>query len=120
VKTYFSSLMFGPTALKRWPRGCRQKFPKGTSHAEVLDLLRQHHRLVGDKFGTFIGFELLRTESDILVEVVGTCLRRGITLLPIHDAVLCSSSKVEEVEAIMKKTFRSATGAMASVSKSIE
>jgi hypothetical protein len=120
VKTYFSSLLFGRTALTRWPRGCRQKFPKGTLRAEVLDRLRRQHHPVADRFGSFIGFELLRRESDILVDVLGTCLRRGITVLPIHDAVLCPSSKVEEVKTVMMITFQSATGAIASVSTSMD
>jgi hypothetical protein len=120
VKTYFSSLLFGRTALTRWPRGCRQKFPKGTLRAEVLDRLRRQHHFVAGRFGSFIGFELLRRESDILVDVLGTCLRRGITVLPIHDAVLCPSSKIEEVKTVMMITFQSATGAIASVSTSMD
>ena len=87
VKKLFASLTFGPTALQRWPRGCRKLFPEGTSQETVINLLRRHHAPIADKFGTLVGFELQRTESDILVAVLLTCLERGIIVLPIHDAV---------------------------------
>jgi hypothetical protein len=119
VKKLFASLMFGSTALRRWPRGCRKLFPKGTCHETVLALLRRHHARVADHFGTLIGFQLQRVESDILVAALLNCLERAIVVLPIHDAVLCRASRANEVEEVMLEAFRAATGgAMATVSRS--
>ena len=118
VKKLFASLTFGPTALQRWPRGCAQLFPKGTSREAVIDLLRRHHSPVADHFGSLVGFELQRMESDILVATLLTCLDRDIIVLPIHDAVLAPTSRAEEVEVIMLDTFRTMTGAQAAVSRS--
>ena len=117
VKKLFASLTFGPPALQRWPRGCRQLFPARTRRETVIDLLRRHHAAVADHFGTLIGFQLQRVESDILVAVLLTCLERGIVVLPIHDAVLCRASRADEVEEAMLEAFRTITGGgMASVS----
>ena len=60
-------------------------------------------------FGTLVGFELMRMESDIMVSVLLSCFSRGIIALPIHDAVLCPRSKAKEVEGIMKETFKEKT-----------
>jgi hypothetical protein len=66
-----------------------------------------------------IGFELQRTESDIMLAVLLTCLGRGIIVLPIHDAVHCPASCAEEVETVILDAFRNVTaGALASVSRS--
>ena len=65
-----------------------------------------------------IGFELQRTESDILVAVLLTCFERGIIVLPIHDAVLCPASQADEVEEVMLDAFKARTnGALAPVSR---
>ena len=119
VKKLFASLTFGPTALQRWPRGCRQLFPPRTRRETVIRLFRHHHATVADHFGTLIGFQLQRVESDILVAVLLTCRERGIVVLPIHDAVLCRASRADEVEEVMLEAFRAITGGgMASVSRS--
>ena len=67
---------------------------------------------------SLIGFELQRAESDILVAVLLTCFKRGIIVLPIHDAVLCPASPADDVEAVMLDTFKKLTGgASGSVSR---
>ncbi|HJZ30374.1 MAG TPA: hypothetical protein VKF35_04680 [Hyphomicrobiaceae bacterium] len=106
VKKLFASLTFGPAALEGWPRGCRKLFPRGTCRETVINLLRRHHAPVADRLGTLIGFELQRTEGDILVAVLLTCFERGVIVLPIHDAVLCPVSRVDEVEAVMLGAFK--------------
>ena len=117
VKKFFAALTFGPTALGRWPQGCAKLFPKGTSREAVIDLLRRHHAPVADHFGSLVGFELQRTESDILVAILLTCLDRGIIVLPIHDAVLAPASRADEVEQVMLNTFKIRTRASAVVSR---
>lgn len=118
VKKLFASLTFGPAALQRWPRGCRSLFPSGTCRETVINDLRHYHAPVADRLGTLIGFELQRTESDILVAVLLTCFERGIIVLPIHDAVLCPTSRADEVEAVMLDAFKKVTGgAFGSVSR---
>jgi hypothetical protein len=85
----------------------------------VIRLLRHHHSLIADCFGSLIGFELQRKESDILVAVLLTCIERGIIVLPVHDAVLCPAARADEVEAVMLDTFKGITGgASASVTSS--
>jgi hypothetical protein len=118
VKKLFASLAFGPTALQRWPQGCAKLFPKGTSREVVIDFLRRHHAPVAKHFGTLVGFELQRAESDIMVAILLTCFHRGIVVLPIHDAALCPASRADEVEQVMLETFKSKTGTEGAVSRS--
>lgn len=116
VKTLFAALLFGPTAKKRWPRGCKAKFPSGMPHHKALDLLSRRHRHVAHAFGSLIGYELFRKESDILLTLLKSCEEQGIVALPIHDAVLCPQERADEVGSLMKAVFEEKTGATTTVS----
>lgn len=117
VKTMFSALLYGPTALKQWPRGCARKFGNCHRHEDILALLRRHHEAVASRFGTLVGFEMMRTESDIMVRILLTCLSRDIAVLPIHDAVLAPTSRADDVAAVMLDVFHAETGAEAALSR---
>jgi hypothetical protein len=100
------------------PRGCRSLFPSDTCRETVINDLRRHHAPIADRLGTLIGFDLQRTESEVLVAVMLTCLKSGIVVLPIHDAVLCAASQADKVEAVMLAAFKKLTGgASGSVSR---
>lgn len=117
VKGLFAALLYGPSALQRWPRGLRKKFPPRLSLDTAIRLLRNQHPDVAECFGTLVGFELLRMESDILVSVMRSCIAEGITVLPIHDAVLCPASAMVRVGDIMLREFQSHTGMRGAISK---
>jgi hypothetical protein len=76
----------------------------------VINDPRHHHAPIADRLGTLIGFELQRTESDILVTVLLMCFERDIVVLPIHDAVLCPTSRADEVEAVMLDALQEGDG----------
>lgn len=117
VKTLFSALLYGNSALQRWPEDCAEKFPENVAFGDVLAILKRHHAPVSSFFGKLVGFKLMRLESDILVKIMLTCVHRGITVLPIHDAVLCPASTAYEVEAIMLDVFKQMTGMEGAVSR---
>ncbi len=117
VKSLFAALLYGPSALQRWPRGLREKFPRRMSLDAVIGMLRAQHPAVAEHFGTMVGFELLRNESDILVALLRSCIAEGITALPIHDALLCPASAMDRVEVIMLREFELHTGMMGAVTK---
>ncbi len=117
VKSLFAALLYGPTALRRWPRNVSKKFPPRSSLDTVINSLRTQHPAVADCFGTMVGFELLRKESDILVAVMRSCLAQGIITLPIHDALLCPVSTADRVQNLMLSVFESQTGMRGAVTK---
>lgn len=57
------------------------------------------------------GLSLQRTESDILVAVLLKLIARGITALPVHDAVLVARSHGETARRVMEAEARRVTGA---------
>lgn len=116
VKMLFSSLLNSKWALTRWPKDCAKQFPKRIPYADVLAIVRHHHAPVASYFGTLVGFELMRMESDILVKIMLRCIDEGITVLPIHDAVLCPASAAHLVERIMLDAFSQTTGIDGAVS----
>ena len=54
--------------------------------------------------------QLMRLESDILVDVLLTLKSKGIVALPVHDAVLVKGSYEHEALAVMIDIFRRHTG----------
>ncbi|HWK38442.1 MAG TPA: hypothetical protein VNR88_05960 [Hyphomicrobium sp.] len=117
IKSLFAALLYGPSALKKWPRGVAQKFPPRSSLDTMIGHIKAQHPVVTECFGTMVGFELMRTESDILVAVMRSCFAEGMTVLPIHDAVLCPASATDRVATIMLKVFESRTGMQGVVKK---
>lgn len=70
VKMLFAALLFGKSALTKWPKGCSRFFPKGVPVEDVVAVLKHHHPKVASHYGSLVGFELMRWESDILGPVV--------------------------------------------------
>ena len=57
-----------------------------------------------------IALQLLRKESDILVEVLEALRSEGIVALPVHDAVIVMEEHKQTTITIMKKVFKGHTG----------
>ena len=57
-----------------------------------------------------IAMQLLRKESDILVEVLEALRSEGIVALPVHDAVIVMEEHKQTTITIMKKVFKDHTG----------
>jgi len=56
-------------------------------------------------FETGIGLELMRTESDILIDVLNSCAIRDMPALPVHDAVVVREDHAADVEELMRAWF---------------
>ncbi|MDA9474389.1 hypothetical protein XI03_07695 [Bradyrhizobium sp. CCBAU 65884] len=50
-------------------------------------------------------FQLMRIESDMLIEVITYLAQAGVTGLPLHDAVLVAQSKAEVAARAMQAPF---------------
>ena len=92
--------------LGRMPQGVRKTIPRKISLSEVLEAVKKRHPAIAHKFGASVGMQLMRKESDILVEVLLALKSKNITALPIHDAVLVNGNYDKEARDIMIKVFK--------------
>jgi hypothetical protein len=68
-------------------------------------MLAAHHAPITDLFGTGLGFQLMRIESDMLIGVIKHLASVGVTALPLHDAVLVAESKADVAADEMQAAF---------------
>jgi hypothetical protein len=94
-KKLMNAMLFSDGPLKNWPEETLKHFPKGTELRDVIDALRQKHMPIEHLFGTGLGFQLMRIESDMLIAVIMHLFKSGITALPLHDAVLVAESRAQ-------------------------
>jgi hypothetical protein len=98
-----TNAMFNVAApFKGWPgktiedrRTVAACFPPGTKPSTVISDIRRKHLAIADCFEHGRGLGFMFTEASILVATLLNLLRRGITALPIHDAVLVAESHAE-------------------------
>jgi hypothetical protein len=117
-KQLVSVMFMSKKPLRQWPGGTprerediRSCFPKGTKVKDETTAIRERHKAIAPWFECGRGLKLQRTESDILVAVLLKLIARGITALPILDAVLVAKSHGETAQRIMEVEARKATGA---------
>jgi hypothetical protein len=92
--------------LGRMPQGARKTIPKKISLFRVLEAVGKRHPAIAHRLGASVGMQLMRKESDILVEVLLALKTKNITALPIHDAVLVNGNYAEEAKDIMIRVFK--------------
>ncbi len=134
IKTLLSSLTFvdethvhklAPLARKLCPDirppidGDLEHFADAAALTRVLDLVRRHHAPIAAHFPSTVGHRVQRIESDIMVQLLLTLNGKGITALPIHDAVLVRRDCAEKARAIMAEVFQAIAGVTAVVREAI-
>ena len=102
--------------LKRMPQGARKTIPTRIPLAKVMDAIQQRHPEIAQRFGGGIGLQLMRLESDILLDVLLTLKDRQIVALPVHDAVLVNASHEQEAKQVMIEVFHQQTGLIPEIS----
>lgn len=108
-KLLLNALLFARGTLRRWPRDCSPLLP-GLNLRQAVALLTEKHQPIAHLFGTGIGFELMFMESEMLITVVTHLFEKGITALPLHDAVLVAKPHAKAAKAAMEYVFRLHTG----------
>lgn len=87
----------------------RPLLPPGFDFKVYAAALVDLHRPIAHLFGSGIGVQLQRQDSDILVEVLKTTTAAGIVALPIHDSLIVTQPN----EAKLLEAMRGAYGAVA-------
>ncbi|MET4219412.1 hypothetical protein ABIB00_004633 [Bradyrhizobium sp. LB14.3] len=109
-KKLMNALLFADGPLGNWPEDTRQHFPAGTKLRPAIEMLTARHAPIAKLFGRGLGFQLMRIESDILIEVITYLASVGVTALPLHDAVLVAESKAEIAAKAMRDVFERWSG----------
>lgn len=114
-KRLMNAMLFADGPLRNWPEGTLQHFPSGTKLRDVIEMLATHHAPIADLFGTGLGFQLMRIESDMLIGIITHLASLGVTALPLHDAVLVAESKAHVAKDAMQAAFSTATGSSCAI-----
>lgn len=114
-KVLLNAMLFADGQLGNWPKGARDHFPEGTKLRDAIEMLRRKHAPIADLFGTGLGYQLMKTESDMLIAVVSHLLKQRITALPLHDAVLVARSHAETARNAMQDEFTHRTGSRCAI-----
>ena len=109
LKKCIQAIVNSASIPKRVPKGVRQHLPARYSMTDILRAVEQKHAAIYPLMTSGIGMQLLRKESDILVDVLLTLKARGITALPIHDAVVVRDDQSDKAKAVMLKVFEDHT-----------
>ena len=112
VKRLFGALMFSESPLKNWPKQIREDNFRGIAMKlpEILKLIKEHNAPIADLFERGAGHHYHFEESELIVDVLLTCIDRGIVALQIHDGLLVKHSKAAEVRQIMLDKFEARHG----------
>ncbi|WP_247368997.1 hypothetical protein [Bradyrhizobium sp. 18] len=114
-KTLMNAMLFSDGPLRNWPEGTLQHFPSGTKLRDAIGMLAARHQPIAHLFGTALGFQLMRIESDMLIGIITHVESLGVTALPLHDAVLVAESKAYVAKDAMQAAFSMATGSSCAI-----
>lgn len=104
-KKLMNALLFAKGPLKNWPEDTRQHFPRGMKLRTAVEMLVAKHSPIAHLFGKSVGFQLMRIESDMLIEALAELAIAGVTALPLHDAVLVAQSNADAAQTTLRAVF---------------
>lgn len=71
-----------------------------TARRLVVDV-RRAHAPIADKFGSDAGARLMARDADMMAIILADLTRRGLSALPVHDAVIVQKSAAGAAESAM-------------------
>jgi hypothetical protein len=109
-KKLFAAMVHSTTELRRFPEDLPETLTRGRSYAEVSEAVLAAHAPIRDFFYRGMGMEAMFHESNILIDVLLHLVDRGITALPIHDAVIVAKVDLKVTVDTMKEAFKDRFG----------
>ena len=121
VKLGVNALLFDQQTRRQWPKTeePEQRLPSGWTLARFRTALVERHPILGDCIGTGLGFQLMHTESEIMVRVLTTLASKGVIALPLHDGIMVSRSHVTKGKEAMEAVSQDMTSYVLPVTCSI-
>lgn len=71
----------------------------------LVDSIVSHHKLIEGEFFKDKGIYLQNTDSEVMMEIIDSCLSDGIIVLPLHDGVMCKERDKYKVAKIFKDSW---------------
>ena len=104
VKLGVNALLFDQHTRRQWPKTeePEQRLPSGWTLGKFREALVAHHPVIADCIGTGSGFQLMHTESEIMVRVLTILASKGVTALPLHDGIMVRRSHVTKGKEAME------------------
>ncbi|NSZ59878.1 hypothetical protein FY145_18915 [Agrobacterium tumefaciens] len=116
VKQGFAAMVAADRRLTRTPGEIKANLGRKHTMAKFTAAVEAYHGPVAHLFFNGVGHTVQRIESDILVNTLLGLIDRGITALPIHDAVVVPRSAAMIGRDIMMEAFLSRSGVDGAVS----
>ena len=110
IKKVINAFFFSDKRLSRLPKGVRRYFPQSLRCEDILAAVEEYHKSVAHLLFANMGMRLMFLESKILVTNLLTLIDKGITALPIHDALLVSHRDKDIARQVMLDSFKSIGG----------
>ncbi len=110
VKWLTQVLINGRGRLEAVERPKGVVFPTGISNTELAGFIEARHQQISDAFGTGAGLGLMRTESDIALEIVTTAMTEGWTALSVHDSFITTTDQRDRLKALMIDVYTRQVG----------
>lgn len=110
IKKVFGAMTQARSRFNRLDDLDMRLLPGGVTVSKVCRDIEAYHAPIASRFYCASGMEAMRTESNILVDVLMELRRLGIAALPIHDAVRVREDQAETVAETMREVFHRHTG----------
>jgi hypothetical protein len=108
VKLGVNALLFDQHERRQWPKTEEpdQRLPSGWTLPRFRTALVERHPILGDCIGMGLSFQLMHTESEIMVRVLTVLASMGVTSLPLHDGIMVRRSHVTKGKEAMEAVSR--------------
>lgn len=101
AKAGLSALLSYPNRMKNLPSRLKALLPEGWNASRLRDAVAQHHPHLSPCFEKDLGFDLMFTESRILLAALRELMEHDIPALPMHDGIMVQASKVDTAKGAM-------------------
>ena len=71
----------------------------------MIKAIKLHHAPIASSFHNDCGIKLMRTESDIIFDVLNRCVKADIPAFPIHDSIMTPARHQSRVVELMESSY---------------
>ena len=72
---------------------------------ELLTAIKDYHRRISKYFCSGCWMSLQNKDARMAIAILDYFLKKGISVLPIHDSFIIASTYADELKSIMEKTY---------------
>jgi hypothetical protein len=83
---------------------------RSINYEELFFDIKEHHQEIEDVFFSDSGIRFMRLDSDIIGDLLDTCVKAGIPCIPVHDSVVCKEKDLTMVIKYMKESYLKVMG----------